>query len=240
MARPAKFSDDVLLTRALAVFREMGYAGASLSKLSEATGLKRASLYHRFPGGKEEIAVETVAALRRWVEAQIITPLKTPGTAQARLEAAAEAFALLYDHGKEACLINLFGSTGTTPSAVVEAVQALLSSIIGAISTLLEEAGVPGDVARARATTAIATIEGAVVLARSYRDTAPFDAAMATWVDGLMPPISPPEAESVAPTRSRAPHVPRPEDPAPKTEKTPPTDDIRRTVARHLALMRQG
>ena len=45
-----KVNEDELLDRLTDVFRTYGYEGASLSKISEATGLQRASLYHRFPG----------------------------------------------------------------------------------------------------------------------------------------------------------------------------------------------
>ena len=34
-------------------FRQYGFEGASLSMLSEATGLGNGSLYHFFPGGKD-------------------------------------------------------------------------------------------------------------------------------------------------------------------------------------------
>ncbi len=38
------------------VFRRRGYDGATLSVLSRACGLGKASLYHHFPGGKDEMA----------------------------------------------------------------------------------------------------------------------------------------------------------------------------------------
>lgn len=43
----------------LDLFRQFGYDGVTLSKISQATGLGKASLYHHFPGGKDEM-VETV------------------------------------------------------------------------------------------------------------------------------------------------------------------------------------
>ena len=38
------------------VFRQYGYEGATLARLSAATGLRKASLYHHFPKGKEKMA----------------------------------------------------------------------------------------------------------------------------------------------------------------------------------------
>jgi len=51
-----KVNEEELLDRLTSVFRTHGFEGASLSLISKATGLQRASLYHRFPGGKEEMA----------------------------------------------------------------------------------------------------------------------------------------------------------------------------------------
>ena len=63
MASP-KVHDEKLIERLTSVFRIYGYEGASLSRIAEATGLQRASLYHRFPGGKEEMAEAVLNACR--------------------------------------------------------------------------------------------------------------------------------------------------------------------------------
>ena len=47
------------------VFRAHGYEGATLSVITEATGLGKGSLYHFFPGGKEELAAAVLADLRK-------------------------------------------------------------------------------------------------------------------------------------------------------------------------------
>ena len=49
------------------VFRERGYEGASLAALSEASGLGKASLYHFFPKGKEEMLGSRARQYRRLV-----------------------------------------------------------------------------------------------------------------------------------------------------------------------------
>jgi len=38
------------------VFRELGYEGASLGRITARTRISKGSLYHFFPGGKEEMA----------------------------------------------------------------------------------------------------------------------------------------------------------------------------------------
>lgn len=222
MPRAPKESDEALLTRALSVFRAWGYDGASLSRLSEATGLKRASLYHRFPGGKEEIARETLAALRRWVEAQVVGPLRKPGDPRARLAAAAQAFSALYDAGHESSLVNLFAAPAEAPPSLLEGVQEILSAMTAALSAVLEEAGFPEDEARRRAVRGLVLIEGAVVVSRSFRDPAPFREVTAHWVDDLLHGIR------------LAASTPSPAQPK-KAAGNDPNADVRRAVARHLA-----
>lgn len=229
MARPVKDSNEAILTRAIGVFRAAGYDGASLSRLSEAAELKRASLYHRFPGGKEEIAAETLKALSRWVDAQVIHPLRRPGDPRKRLEAAATAFDALFDNGRDASIISLFGSPDTTPAPLVEGVQNLLLGMIGAIGAVLEEAGFSADDARTRAVRGVILIEGAVAVARTFRDPAPFRATLASWPDDLL--SQGPTTVAAAPDTTPVPAQAAPEE---------ASSEVRRAVARHLAALRAG
>jgi AcrR family transcriptional regulator len=57
------------------VFRAHGYEGASLTLITEATGLGKGSLYHLFPGGKEQMAAEVLADIDGWFELNIYAPL---------------------------------------------------------------------------------------------------------------------------------------------------------------------
>ena len=58
------------------VFRAHGYEGATLALISEATGLGKGSLYHLFPGGKEQMAAEVLADIDAWFELNIYAPLR--------------------------------------------------------------------------------------------------------------------------------------------------------------------
>ncbi|MCH8014302.1 MAG: helix-turn-helix transcriptional regulator, partial [Candidatus Dadabacteria bacterium] len=77
MARHKQIDNETLIRKLTQVFRDYGYEGASLTNLSKATGLKKASLYHRFPGGKEEMAIEVLNKAGKWIEENIVSPLNS-------------------------------------------------------------------------------------------------------------------------------------------------------------------
>lgn len=67
---------DEILNRLTRVFREDGYEGASLARLSKATGLGRSSLYHYFPGGKSEMALAVIERSNKLFAEKVIEPLR--------------------------------------------------------------------------------------------------------------------------------------------------------------------
>lgn len=69
----------------LKVFQQYGYEGATLARLSKATGLGKASLYHYFPKGKEEMALSVLDYINNWFAANIFAPLQESGEPQERI-----------------------------------------------------------------------------------------------------------------------------------------------------------
>ena len=61
-------SKEEIILKLISVFRYYGYEGATISLLSEATGLKKASLYYHFQGGKEEMAKAVLDYVKNWLE----------------------------------------------------------------------------------------------------------------------------------------------------------------------------
>ena len=102
--RQRAVDDEAVFEALFGVFREVGYEGATLARLAKATGLKRASLYHRFPGGKEEMAKAVLEAVELRVEADLIAGLRGPGSVEERLDGFLEAIRGLYNGGRSACV----------------------------------------------------------------------------------------------------------------------------------------
>jgi AcrR family transcriptional regulator len=85
--RPRAFDRDEALRAALAVFRERGYEGATLTDLQEAMGgIAPPSFYAAF-GSKEELFKEAVQLYRDTVGAKIAYALVEQATTRAAIEA---------------------------------------------------------------------------------------------------------------------------------------------------------
>lgn len=117
--RPQKVQDEELLNGMMSVLRDKGYDGVSLNDLSKAAGLQKASLYHRFPGGKKEIGQALLAYIDLWLESNVLGVIadetKSP---ENRLLMVLKNVREIYEDGNKACLmkavsgqigLNLFG-----------------------------------------------------------------------------------------------------------------------------------
>ncbi|HEY9621576.1 MAG TPA: TetR/AcrR family transcriptional regulator [Crinalium sp.] len=157
----------------LRLFRQYGYDGATLSKISEATGLGKASLYHHFPGGKDEMVETVLDYLKGWMEQNILQLLNSPGDPLTRLQQMCDRLSDVYDGGKQPCLsaILLLGSARDTFHAQVNATY---RGWIDAIAHVLMASGMDQTLAQQRGEDAVIAIQGALILAQGLGDPAPF------------------------------------------------------------------
>jgi len=178
MARPSMPREE-LLQKLSTVFREYGYEGASLARLSEATGLVKASLYYQFPAGKEDMAAAVLDSLADDIDRNVITPLGDATLPPAaRLRAMSAGFDHIYGGGALWCLIDVFG-VGQGGTLFRQHLSGAVARLIGAISDCLREAGVAKAIAVDRAEDALIAVQGSLVLARATGDPAAFKRVLA-------------------------------------------------------------
>lgn len=165
---------DAYIPCLLQLFRQYGYDGTTLSRISQATGLGKASLYHHFPGGKDDMVAAVLDFLDRWLEEHLLQALRSEGDALTRLHRMCDRVSELYEGGQQPCLfaILLMGSARELFHAKV---QALLQTWIDAIADVLIEAGLDKTLARQRGEDAAIAIQGALILAHGLNDLAPFE-----------------------------------------------------------------
>ena len=85
---PALLSKDEVVARVLTVVRRQGYDGASITELSEATGLGKSSLYHYFPDGKDDMVGAVLDHVEQTLETNVFGPLRQPGSPAIRIRTA--------------------------------------------------------------------------------------------------------------------------------------------------------
>lgn len=189
MMSPRLVTDRDLLDRLTDVFRSVGFDGASLTDLAAATGLQKSSLYHRFPGGKAQMATEVAERLGSHVVADALAPLSADGPMRARVEQVGRTLTAFYEAGAKSCLLDTM-SIGGAGRGAGDALAAGANRWIDAFAGVAASSGAESSVATARAQDAIAAIEGALVLARVTNDRRPFARAIERLPAALLGPGS--------------------------------------------------
>lgn len=175
MARPATI-DDLPLVDALAeVFSRYGYEGANLRRLSDASNLKRASLYHRFPGGKDEI-VQAVVTRAEDRYASVLAPAFEDGDPEERARRVAVALVEYYSDGEGSCLIIALSLSDDDGRA--QGGQCVLGWADG-LANIARDAGMDEVAADEVALDVVAAIEGALIISATTGRTGPFERAIA-------------------------------------------------------------
>lgn len=186
MGRKASIGEEELMGRLSDVFRDVGYEGATLSLLSEKSGLKRASLYHRFPGGKEQMANEVLAKAEAWLTENILIPLQQDGTPEARVRHVADRLDAFYSGGKQACLLNMLTSARIQSGPFVGPIRKLFNALIAALRDVAVEAGQTPETAFERAERVVILLHGSLVLSRGTGSTEPFKRFVKTLPEELL------------------------------------------------------
>jgi TetR/AcrR family transcriptional repressor of lmrAB and yxaGH operons len=161
----SRVGDDELIGAAAEVFRSHGFEGTTLRLLSNATGLEKASLYHRFPGGKEDIAVAVAERVNAWFATNVFEPLKAKGTPARRIRHVAQKLQEFYGDGMKSCTLDTLSLPGGG-DALAKVLRDGLLGWIDAFTQIAKESGCTMAVARTRAEQAIIELEGSLVMSR--------------------------------------------------------------------------
>ncbi|MET1029133.1 MAG: TetR/AcrR family transcriptional regulator [Dongiaceae bacterium] len=176
MARLVTERHDVL-PKLGEIFREHGFEGASLAVITEGTGLGKGSLYHFFPGGKEEMATEVLAEIDDWFQRNVYMPLRQaedPKAAIGEMFTSVEAY---FKSGRRVCLVGVFALSNTR-DRFGQQVQSYFADWATALNKALTRAGYDTPQARALTEDILGGIQGALVLGRALDDPKVFTRAM--------------------------------------------------------------
>ncbi len=172
MATPRLGYED-LIGKLTDVIRAKGFDGTTLGDLAAATGLEKASLYHRFPGGKEEIVLAVVTHINSWLDEQVLTPLRGADPPAFRVRSAADRLREFYGSGTKACTLDTL-SLPAGSEQLKASLRAGASALLLGFAEAARDSGATPATARRRAEQAVIDIEGSLVLARVTGNTKPF------------------------------------------------------------------
>lgn len=167
---------DRIITATIESFRLRGYHGTSLKQISAAAEAPVGSIYHGFPRGKQELAVEalTTAGAAYLALFEMVTE-EADGPVEAVIDFFEGAATVL----EETDFVNICpigtvaGEIASSDEPLRLATEAAMSSWIEVATARYIDAGLAADEAEELATTLVATIEGAFILARARRSAEP-------------------------------------------------------------------
>jgi AcrR family transcriptional regulator len=187
-----------MIEQAVALLARKGPHGASFNEVLQASGAPRGSLYHHFPGGKDELMLAAMDAASRHA-AELLEPVRGRPA-----DEAAEAFIALWRAGltqsklEAGCCVLAVTVASDSPELRDRAGQ-IFRSWRELLASLLSQGGVAPERAEGLAASLISACEGAVALARAERSLEPFDLMAAEQVRAIReamigppPPTSPP------------------------------------------------
>ena len=178
----AKAPDSKWKTVAAAIklFRQQGYHGTALHDILAAGGAPRGSLYFHFPGGKEEIGENALTVAGEAVRQGIERAAEASESVETFLTHVARAMAADLEKSdyQEGCPIATTALETSAQSEVLgEATASAFRKWETEISRGLERFGMTSDEADQLATMVLSQLEGALLLARTYRSLEPIERA---------------------------------------------------------------
>lgn len=172
---------DRILAATAELFRRHGYTGTGLKQIVAAAKAPFGSIYHHFPGGKEQLGVEVVRAsgAMYWELFPLIMDA-ADGDLVAGIELffAGAAATLEETDFADACPIGTVAlEVASTNEPLREATADVFASWVDGAAERFVAEGMAVERARPAAIAVIAALEGAFMLSRAAKSTEPMEAA---------------------------------------------------------------
>jgi AcrR family transcriptional regulator len=171
---------DRIVYASAELFRRQGYAGTGLKQIATEARAPFGSVYHFFPGGKEQLAEDVLRVGGRFFLAlyeAIAGAAPDYPTAVADFFAGAAQTLEATDYADACPIATVAGEIASTHEVLRQATADVFESWLDAVARDAAGAGVPPGRARPLALSVLAVLEGAFLLSRSLRSTEPMRAA---------------------------------------------------------------
>lgn len=181
-----------MVATAARLFQRQGYAATGWRQVVAESETPWGSQSHHFPGGKEQLAVDALTRSGSGYEQllRIAFERRDPASALA-LWASAAAQQLEATDWAEGCPVATVAlELAHASDAVGDACARAFGAWQTALTESLVEAGLPDDRADRAALVILSAFEGAMLLTRAHRNTAPLHAVgdeMSAWLRSILP-----------------------------------------------------
>jgi AcrR family transcriptional regulator len=165
---------DRIIEATAELFKRRGYAGTGLKQIVADASAPFGSIYHFFPGGKQQLAAEVIVSEGRMYQQLVTDVLDSAPDIVTGIERSFQAAADVLETTNfvDACPIETIAlEVASTNEELRKACAEVFESWIAAGIARHERAGASLDVARELTILFIAALEGAFVLCRTQRNT---------------------------------------------------------------------
>ncbi|MFJ9388760.1 TetR/AcrR family transcriptional regulator [Nocardioides sp. NPDC101246] len=169
-----------ILEASTELFRRQGMSGTGLKQIAEVAKAPFGSIYHFFPGGKDDLAGETIRRAGGEYRDLVLAFFAGPDDLVTNVEtafAAAAAVLVETDYADACPIATVALEVASTNETLRQATAEVFTDWIEVGGRHLEQRGVPPEAARGLIIAFITSLEGAFVLARSLRSTEPLETA---------------------------------------------------------------
>jgi len=173
---------DNMIAGAARLLAQRGPQATSFSTVLAETHAPRGSIYHHFPGGKEELVTAAVDATLQHALNLIDRDMGASAVQVTQSFLAAWRALLTYAHFNAGCALVAVTVAAETDAVRLQAAEAF-RAWRGKLARALEAGGLSEADATSTATLLLAASEGAVVICRAEQDIRPFDLVAAQLVD---------------------------------------------------------
>jgi AcrR family transcriptional regulator len=170
----AKDSRQRMVSSAALLFREQGYSATGFRDVIEHSGAPRGSIYHHFPGGKAQLAEETLRWAGEVIARQLDRAVKAGDPVAAlRVFVAAWREVLEGSDFRAGCPVVAVAVEADAGDEALAAAGDAFAEWERLIAKMLRDAGVSRAESARLATLTVAATEGAIVLSRARGDIRP-------------------------------------------------------------------
>jgi len=163
---------DAMLNSAIMLFRQRGIADTSVRDIVEHSGAPRGSIYHHFPGGKEQLAAEATERAGAFIGSLLSALDERPPEEAIATFVGYWSSSMVRNEFRDGCPAAAAALSDGAPTARAAAAAAF-SSWEEIHTSALTARGRTPDEAESLATLAISAVEGALILSRAQQSDQP-------------------------------------------------------------------